>query len=127
MVRPVCAVIGIGPGNGRSFARRFADEGYAVALLSRRTTYSEEVAADLEDARVFACDVSDAASIASAFASIHETMGPVQTVIYNVGLDCTGTDTCVTTSCTSGCGVTCHGAAACENACDVPVSCATSP
>jgi len=85
MAKPVCAVIGIGPGNGRSFARRFAHEGHAVALLSRRTSYSEQIAADLEGARAFACDVSDAASIASAFASIRESMGPVQTVIYNVG------------------------------------------
>ena len=34
---PVCAVVGVGPGNGAAFARRFAAEGYAVALLARTT------------------------------------------------------------------------------------------
>ena len=33
--RPVCAIAGVGPGNGEAFARRFAAEGYAVALLAR--------------------------------------------------------------------------------------------
>ena len=33
--KPVCAVVGIGPGNGAALARRFAREGYAVALLAR--------------------------------------------------------------------------------------------
>lgn len=32
---PVCAVVGIGPGNGAAFARRFSSDGYAVALLTR--------------------------------------------------------------------------------------------
>lgn len=36
MTKPVCAVVGIGPKNGASFARRFAADGYAVALLSRK-------------------------------------------------------------------------------------------
>lgn len=33
--RPVCAIAGAGPGNGEAFARRFAAEGYSVALLAR--------------------------------------------------------------------------------------------
>ena len=32
---PVCAVVGVGPGNGEAFARRFSADGYAVALLAR--------------------------------------------------------------------------------------------
>ena len=35
--KPVCVVVGVGPGNGSAFARRFAAEGYAVALLARST------------------------------------------------------------------------------------------
>jgi len=31
--QPVCAVVGVGPGNGAAVARRFAREGFAVALL----------------------------------------------------------------------------------------------
>ena len=85
MSKPVCVVIGIGPKNGASFARRFAREGYAVALLSRKTEYSEKVAAELETARAYACDVSDAQSIQSAFDRVTEDLGPVDTVLFNVG------------------------------------------
>jgi len=40
--KPVCAVVGVGPGNGAAFARRFAAEGYAVALLARRRAASSQ-------------------------------------------------------------------------------------
>jgi NADP-dependent 3-hydroxy acid dehydrogenase YdfG len=33
--KPVIAVVGAGPGIGEAVARRFADEGYVVALLAR--------------------------------------------------------------------------------------------
>ena len=39
--RPVCAVVGVGPGNGEALARRFAADGYAVALTARRTELQE--------------------------------------------------------------------------------------
>ena len=35
MTQPVCVVTGVGPGNGTAFARRFAAEGYRVAMLAR--------------------------------------------------------------------------------------------
>lgn len=85
MSKPVCAVIGIGPKNGESFARRFSDEGYAVALLSRSTGHSEKLAAELGDAKAYACDVTDASAIESAFASIAEDLGDVDVLVYNAG------------------------------------------
>ncbi len=85
MNKPVCVVIGIGPKNGAAFARRFAAEGYAVALLSRRTELSSQIAEELDDAVALACDVSDPASVAAAFAAVTETLGPVDTVVYNAG------------------------------------------
>ncbi len=47
MTKPICAGVGIGPQNGASFARRFASEGYAIALLSRKTEYSSKLAAEI--------------------------------------------------------------------------------
>ena len=37
MNKPVCVIVGVGSGNGASFSRKFADEGYRVAMLSRET------------------------------------------------------------------------------------------
>lgn len=85
MSKPVCAVIGIGPGNGASFARKFSEEGYAVALLSRSMELSEKLATQLGDAKAYACDAADPASVVSAFAKINDELGPVDTLIYNAG------------------------------------------
>lgn len=82
---PVCAIVGIGPKNGAAFARRFARAGYRVALLSRRTDYSEELARELGDARAYACDASDAESVAAAFDEVRKDLGDVDVLIYNAG------------------------------------------
>lgn len=81
----VCAVVGVGPGNGAAFARRFARDGYRVALLARSTELTSALAKELPDARAYACDVSDAASIARAFAAIREQQGEVEVLVYNAG------------------------------------------
>lgn len=83
--RPVCAIAGVGPGNGEAFARRFAAEGYCVALLARRKDRIEPLAAELPGARAFSCDVTDAASVEAAFAAVETEQGPVEALIYNAG------------------------------------------
>jgi len=85
MTQPVCAIVGAGPGNGAAFARRFAEAGYAIALLSRSTGFSSALAAEIEGARAYACDASDPASITEAFARIEQELGAVDVLIYNAG------------------------------------------
>ena len=77
MTKPVCAVVGVGPMNGASFARRFAAEGYAVALLSRKTEYSSKLAAELGSAKAYACDVTDSSAIEAAFAAVAAELGEI--------------------------------------------------
>ena len=84
MTKPVCALIGVGPKNGQAFARRFAEEGYAVALLSRSTDYSSELAVEL-GGKAYACDVTDPEAIRSAFAEIRQDLGDVDVLLYNAG------------------------------------------
>jgi NAD(P)-dependent dehydrogenase (short-subunit alcohol dehydrogenase family) len=81
----VCVVVGVGPGNGAALARRFAAEGYAVALLARRTEFTQKLAGDLPGARAYACDVGDMASVDRAFAAIREDLGDVDVLVYNAG------------------------------------------
>ena len=85
MSSPVCAIVGIGPKNGAAFARRFDNEGYKVALLSRSTTFSEELAKELSNARAYRCDAMDAASVEDVFARIRSDLGVVDVLIYNAG------------------------------------------
>jgi len=85
MTKPVCVIVGIGPQNGASFARRFASEGYAVALLSRKTEYSSGLAAEIESAKSYACDVTDPLAIETAFAAVRAEMGKIDVLVYNAG------------------------------------------
>ena len=85
MPKPICAVVGIGPQNGASLARRFASEGYAIALLSRKTEYSSKLAAEIGSARVYACDVTDPVAVEAAFAAVRADMGEIEVLVYNAG------------------------------------------
>ena len=85
MAKPVCVVVGVGPGNGAALARRFHEEGYAVALLARSTELSSALAKELPGSRAYACDVTDEASVTLAFAAVASELGPVDTLIYNAG------------------------------------------
>jgi NAD(P)-dependent dehydrogenase (short-subunit alcohol dehydrogenase family) len=83
--RPVCAVVGVGPGNGEAIARRFAADGYAIGLMARRTELTSKLAAELPSAKAYTCDVADAASVATAFSAIRADLGEVDALIYNAG------------------------------------------
>ena len=83
--RPVCVVVGVGPGNGAAFARRFASEGYRVALVARCTEFTLELAAKLDGARAYACDITDATSVERTFAAIRTELGEVEVLVYNPG------------------------------------------
>lgn len=84
--KPVCVVAGVGPGNGAAFARRFAVEGYRLALLSRHSEFTQELAEKLDDARAYACDVTDAAAVARTFEAIRAELGEVDVLVYNPGI-----------------------------------------
>lgn len=83
--KPVCAIVGVGPGNGTAFARKFTEQGYRVAMLSRQTIFTQKLAEELEGSRCYACDVTDASSIEQAFSTIRSEMGEVETLVFNPG------------------------------------------
>lgn len=91
MGKPVCVVVGVGPGNGAALARRFHADGYAVALLARSTDLSATLAKELGGSRAYACDVADAASVDRTFSAIAAEMGPVEVLLYNAGSGVWGT------------------------------------
>lgn len=82
---PVCAIVGVGPGNGAALARRFAAEGHALALLSRSTGFSEQLARELRQARAYACDAGQPEQVAQAFDAIAQDLGAPDTLVYNAG------------------------------------------
>jgi len=85
MTKAVCAVVGVGPGNGAAIARKFSEEGYRIALLSRHEDYLHGLANDLGDARAYAYDATDTDQSGKVFAKIKSDMGPVEVLVYNAG------------------------------------------
>ena len=85
MAKPVCVVVGVGPGNGAAFARKFANAGYRVALLARNLDYLNTLAIEIPDAKAYAYDVTDVEKSPSVFQQIKKDLGPVQVLVYNAG------------------------------------------
>ncbi|HEX5863338.1 MAG TPA: SDR family NAD(P)-dependent oxidoreductase [Casimicrobiaceae bacterium] len=83
--KPVAVVAGAGPGNGAALARRFAEAGYAVALLARGRDALAAFESEIASTRGYPCDVGDAASVERAFTAIRSELGEVDTLLYNAG------------------------------------------
>lgn len=81
----VCAIVGVGPGNGVALARRFAESGYRIALLARDADKLAALAADVPGARGFACDATDPVALKAALAQAATEMGPINVLVYNAG------------------------------------------
>lgn len=83
--KPVAVVVGAGPGNGAALARRFAEAGYAIAVLARRRSTLAPIESELAGTRGFECDVGDPTSVESTFAHIRREIGEVDVLLYNAG------------------------------------------
>jgi NAD(P)-dependent dehydrogenase (short-subunit alcohol dehydrogenase family) len=85
----IAAVLGIGPGLGAAIARRFAGEGFGVALMARREESVAEVKLEIEDAGGTAlhvsADATDPDSVATAFERIRDELGDPEVFVYNAG------------------------------------------
>ena len=47
MAEPVCVISGVGPGTGTALVRRFASEGYRIAMLARTAERLADLAAQV--------------------------------------------------------------------------------
>ena len=83
MSRPVCLVSGVGPGTGRAVVRRFAREGFSVAMLARDTKRLEDIRAETGNAHPFACDVSVEDEVNRTVDEVRERLGPPSILVHN--------------------------------------------
>ncbi len=96
MSKPVCIVVGVGPGLGGALVRRFARGGYAVAALSRGQTGLDAVTEGIADCRSYACDTTNGAQVAEVLGRIRDEMGEPTALMYNAGSGTRGSITDVT-------------------------------
>jgi NAD(P)-dependent dehydrogenase (short-subunit alcohol dehydrogenase family) len=82
-------ILGAGPGLGAAIARRFAREGFAVALMARRKENLSAIRQEIEDANgtgmTVEADATDAESVAQAFDRVREGLGDPEVFTYNAG------------------------------------------
>jgi NAD(P)-dependent dehydrogenase (short-subunit alcohol dehydrogenase family) len=87
MTMATIAVVGAGPQLGYAIGRRFAAEGYDVALIARTRTSLEGVAGRLTAAgaraEAFPADVTDRPALHAALDEIEERLGPIDVLEYS--------------------------------------------
>jgi NAD(P)-dependent dehydrogenase (short-subunit alcohol dehydrogenase family) len=80
-------IAGVGPGTGAALARAFANEGYAVGLLSRHRESSEPVADEIRlnggKALALQADVTDRQSVQAAVVQIRQSLGALTAFAHN--------------------------------------------
>ncbi|MBV6625641.1 MAG: SDR family NAD(P)-dependent oxidoreductase [Rivularia sp. (in: Bacteria)] len=85
MSKPVCVVVGVGAGNGESFSRKFAGEGYQVAMLARNIDYLQKLSQEIPDSKAYQYDVTGIDKTAEVFNKIESEMGTISVLVYNAG------------------------------------------
>ena len=81
----LCVITGVGEGNGVAMTRRFAAEGYRVAMLARTKSKLDEFEESIEGARGYACDVTNPATVTEVIEQIRMDLGPTDVLIHNAG------------------------------------------
>ena len=85
----VAAILGVGPGLGAAVARRFAREGFAVALMARREESVAGVREEIENrggtAPPLTVDATDPTSVEVAFGRVRDELGDPEVLVYNAG------------------------------------------
>lgn len=83
----VFTIVGAGPGLGAAAARRFAREGFSVALVSRDPAKLDALRDELAtlgvQARAYAADVQDRAALGAALRSAAADLGPIEVLQYS--------------------------------------------
>jgi NAD(P)-dependent dehydrogenase (short-subunit alcohol dehydrogenase family) len=87
---PLLLLVGIGPGLGLSLARRWAREGYRLALVGEDDAFLDRTVAALEgegvSARAFAAHTGNPEVFREALADVKGLLGHPETLIFNASV-----------------------------------------
>jgi len=83
MSERVCVVTGVGPGTGAALARRFAADGYRVAILARDAERLSKLAAEIPGTAAFPVDVSDLVALRATLARVGAELGAPSVLLHN--------------------------------------------
>ncbi len=83
MTDRICVVAGVGPGNGTALSRKFAAEGYSVAMLARSEERLHSLEKEISGATGYAVDIGDRRQVLEVIARITRELGPVNVLVHN--------------------------------------------
>ena len=83
MKKPICLITGVGSGTGASLVRRFAKDGYQVAMLARNRDRLVELEQEIENAKAYSCDLSDLDALLETVKSVQIKMGAPSVLVHN--------------------------------------------
>lgn len=85
-----CAVVGVGEGLGMAIAKRFHQENYQLALMSRSLDklkqYEQSLDRSSAAVKSFSTDASSTESLTQAFEEVKNTSGSPEVLIYNAAM-----------------------------------------
>jgi len=84
---PVALVTGGGPGIGAAITRRFAHEGFAVAMLACNSERLTQLEHNTPGTHLYPCDVTDEVQLDATLAAIRAGLGAPTVLIHNAVID----------------------------------------
>jgi NAD(P)-dependent dehydrogenase (short-subunit alcohol dehydrogenase family) len=78
-----CVVTGVGPGTGAALVRRFAADGYRVAMLARDADRIERLSREIPGAHAFPVDVADLDALRATLARVRAQLGVPRVLLHN--------------------------------------------
>ena len=82
----ILLIIGVGPGTGYSTAKKYSENGYHVAMISRDENRLSSFKKKLKNASFYKCDVSNLSLLKRTLRLILTEVGLPEVVIYNAVL-----------------------------------------
>jgi len=84
--KPVCLILGAGPGLGYSLARKWNSMGHKVVIARRSPMDADKVDKEVAAGVVaVACDVANKEALTKVVDEVENKFGPINTLLYNAG------------------------------------------
>ncbi|HSM80859.1 MAG TPA: SDR family NAD(P)-dependent oxidoreductase [Nodosilinea sp.] len=86
----ICVIVGMGEGNGMAIARRFAKEGFTIAMVARNEDKLKGYQSTLQTEGIishyYLADAGDEAVLMTAFEAIQTQLGTPDVLVYNAAV-----------------------------------------
>lgn len=80
---PLCIVTGVGDATGASVVRKFASNGYRVAMIARNRERLSTLEKTIDGAHAFPCDISDLEAFEETLQGVRARLGAPDVLIHN--------------------------------------------